>query len=129
MSTLQELAAEYERNIEIMLQRIDELEVQARAAQQLETRRKLRKRINTLHAMVNDSRLMAYQCAHYYDRPKEEKFVEPTPKRGRPRKYRRSGYGAPTPAAACRSSDTHRKTVSGIRSSLSRGHAAKRNCR
>lgn len=89
MFDLKDLAAEYLQNAAVMEARIRQLEEQAKSAKQLEVRRKLRKRINTLHVMVCESRRTAFQLEHYYDKPKEmndENKQQPKRKRGRPKK-------------------------------------------
>ena len=89
MPDLKDLAADYWQNALQMEDRIQQLEEQANAAKQLEVRRKLRKRINTLHVMVCESRRTAFELEHYYDKPKEmndENKQQPKRKRGRPKK-------------------------------------------
>ncbi len=119
---LKDLAADYLKNIEIMEQRISQLEEQAKAADQLETRRKLRKRINTLHVMVCESRRTLFQIEHYYDRPEEKAYVKKSkPKRDRSKKkFSRHGYGAPAPAAVEHGEYADKPPVSGLRAAFFR---------
>ena len=118
MSDLKDLAAEYLQNALQMEARIQQLEEQAKAARQLEVRRKLRKQINTLHVMVCESRQIAFELEHYYDKPKEmndENKQQPKRKRGRPRKkYSNTGYGVAAPAAVERGTGSDAEAVSGI---------------
>lgn len=131
MSSLQELSEEYLRNAAALEARIRQLEAQANRTISLEVRRKLRRRINTLHIMVCESRQTAFHLQHYYDKPKEETvYVRPKPQRGRPKKkFSRYGYGTATPALVMHGRNADKPTVSGIRSELSRGNATKGNCR
>ena len=129
MCSLKELAQEYLQNAARMEVRIQQLESQAARTVSLEVRRKLRRRINTLHVMVSESRQTAFHLEHYYDKPEEVAvYVKPKPRRGRPRKkFSRYGYGAATPALVMHGRNADKQTVSGLRSALSRGHAAERN--
>lgn len=131
MCSLKELSEEYLQNAMQMEARIQQLESQASRTISLEVRRKLRRRINTLHVMVCESRQTAFQLEHYYDKPEEVAiYVPPKPKRGRPRKkFSRYGYGAATPALVMHGRNADKPTVSGIRTELSRGNAAKGHCR
>ena len=89
MCSLKELSEEYLQNAMQMEARIQQLESQASRTISLEVRRKLRRRINTLHVMVCESRQIAFELEHYYDKPKEmndENKQQPKRKRGRPRK-------------------------------------------
>lgn len=131
MCSLKELSEEYLRNAEAMEARIAQLEAQASRTISLEVRRKLRRRINTLHVMVCESKQTAFHLAHYYDTPKEVTvYVPPKSPKPRPKKkFSRYGYGTATPALVMHGRNADKPTVSGIRSELSRGNAAKRHCR
>lgn len=130
MITLYDMSQEYLQNALQMEARIRQLESQASRTISLEVRRKLRRRINTLHVMVCESRQIAFELEHYYDKPKEDPiYVKPKPRRGRPKnKFSRNGYGAATPALVMHGRNADKQTVSGIRSELSRRNAAKRDC-
>ena len=69
MSSLKEMADEYLRNAADMEKRIHQLEEQLKHTRRLESQRKLRKRINALHVMVCESRQIAFELEHYYDKP------------------------------------------------------------
>ena len=129
MCSLKELSEEYLHNAAIMEARIQQLESQASRTISLEVRRKLRRRINTLHVMVCESRQTAFHLEHYYEKPEEGTvYVKPKPQRGRPKKkFSRYGYGAATPALVMHGRNADKSTVSGIRSALSGGNATKRN--
>ena len=129
MYSLKELSEEYLHNAEALEARIRQLEAQADRTISLEVRRKLRRRINTLHVMVCESRQTAFHLEHYYDKPEEMTvYVRPQPKPRPPKKkFSRYGYGTATPALVMHGRNADKPTVSGIRSELSRGHAAKRN--
>lgn len=131
MSSLKELADEYLRNAADMENRIRELESQLKHTRQLESQRKLRRRINVLHVMVCESRRIAFELEHYYDKPEEVddgNKQQPKRKRGRPRKRcSGTGYGVAAPAAVERSGDADTKAVSGIRAVLHRRNAAEGN--
>ena len=71
MCSLKELSEEYLHNAAVMEARIQQLEAQASRTISLEVRRKLRRRINTLHIMVCESRQTAFHLEHYYDKPEE----------------------------------------------------------
>ena len=131
MCSLKELSEEYLQNAMQMEARIQQLESQASRTISLEVRRKLRRRINTLHVMVCESRQIAFELEHYYDKPEEVSvYVPPKPQRGRPRKkFSRHGYGAATPALVMHGRNADKRTVSGLRTELARGHAAKRYCK
>ena len=96
MGSLKELADEYLRNAADMEKRIHQLEEQLKHTKRLETRRKLRRRINTLQFMVCESRKTAFHLEHYYDKPEEmndENKQQHKRKRGRTRKkYSNTGY-------------------------------------
>lgn len=96
MSSLKEMADEYLRNAADMENRIRELESQLKHTRRLESQRKLRRRINALHVMVCESRRIAFELEHYYDKPEEVddgNKQQPKRKRGRPRKqYSNTGY-------------------------------------
>ena len=128
MCSLKELSEEYLRNAEAMEARIAQLEAQASRTISLEVRRKLRRRINTLHVMVCESRQTAFHLEHYYDKPEEVTvYVRPKPQSSRSKKkFSRYGYGTATPALVMHGRNADKPTVSGIRSELSRGNAAKR---
>ena len=128
MCSLKELSEEYLNNAAMLEARICQLESQAARTISLEVRRKLRRRINTLHVMVCESRQIAFQLEHYYEKPKEVIYVPSTRKRGRPRnKFSRNGYGAATPALVMHGRNADKPAVSGIRAELSRRNAAKRD--
>ena len=131
MGSLKELADEYLRNAADMEKRIRELEEQLKHVKRLEARRKLRRRINTLHVMVCESRKTAFHLEHYYDKPKEmndENKQQPKHKRGRPRKqHSNAGYGIAAPASVEHGAGADTKAVSGIRAVLPRRNAAEGN--
>ena len=129
MCSLKELSEEYLHNASVMEARIQQLEAQASRTISLEVRRKLRRRINTLHVMVCESRQTAFHLEHYYDKPEEGAvYVKPKPQRGRPKKkFSRYGYGTATPALVMHGRNADKPTVSGIRYELSRRNAAKGN--
>lgn len=118
MPDLKDLAAEYLQNAKQMESRIQQLESQLKHTRRLESQRKLRKRINTLHVMVSESRRIAFELEHYYDKPKEmndENKQQPKRKRGRPRKqYSNTGYGSPSPAAVEHGAGSDTEAVSDI---------------
>ena len=129
MCSLKELSEEYLQNAMQMEARIQQLESQASRTISLEVRRKLRRRINTLHVMVCESRQIAFELEHYYDKP-EEKAYEPKPKRkrGRPsKKYSNTGYGIAAPASVEHGAGADAEAVSGIRAVLPRRNAAEGN--
>ena len=103
MPDLKDLAAEYLQNAKQIEARIQQLESQLKHTRRLESQRKLRKRINALHVMVCESRRIAFELEHYYDKPEEVddgNKQQPKRKRGRPRKqYSNTGYGVAAPAA------------------------------
>ncbi|MGM9630381.1 hypothetical protein [Butyricicoccus sp.] len=126
---LKDLAVDYLKNVEIMEQRVKELEAQAKAAGQLEMRRKLRRRINTLNTMICESRQIAFQLEHYYDKPEEGAvYVKPKPQRGRPKKkFSRYGYGTAAPAAVEHGERADKPAISSLRSAFFGGDSAARN--
>ena len=124
MRSVKELSAEYLYNAQQMEARIYQLESQAVRTASLEVRRKLRRRINTLHAMVCEARKTAFDLEHYYD-PPEEVCLYVRPKRPDKKKFSRHGYGAPTPALVMHGRNADKPPVSGIRAELSRRNAAK----
>lgn len=128
MCSLKELSEEYLQNALQMEARIQQLESQASRTISLEVRRKLRRRINTLHVMVCESRQIAFELEHYYDKPEEKADESKTKrKRGRPKKkFSRHGYGTPTPALVMRGGNVNKQRVSGLCSVLSRGNEANR---
>ena len=131
MGSLKELADEYLQNAADMEKRIRELEEHLKHVKQLEVRRKLRKRINTLHVMVCESRQTAFHLEHYYDKPEEvddENKQQPKRKRGRPRKrYSGTGHGIAAPASVEHGAGADSEAVSGIRAVLPRRNAAEGN--
>lgn len=131
MSSLKEMADEYLRNAADMEKRIRELEEQLKHVKRLEARRKLRRRINTLHVMVCESRRIAFELEHYYDKPEEVddgNKQQPKRKRGRPRKrYSNTGYGIAAPTAVEHGAGADAEAVSGIRAVLPRRNAAEGN--
>ena len=96
MGSLKELADEYLQNAAVMESRIQQLESQLKHTRRLESQRKLRKRINALHVMVCESRRIAFELEHYYDKPEEVddgNKQQHKRKRGRTRKkYSNTGY-------------------------------------
>lgn len=132
MSSLKEMADEYLRNTADMEKRIHQLEEQLKHTRRLESQRKLRRRINILHVMVSESRRIAFQLEHYYDKPEEVddgNKQQPKRKRGRPRKRcSGTGYGVAAPAAVERSGDVDTKAVSGLCATLSGRRAAEDDC-
>ena len=118
MPDLKGLAEEYLKNALQMEARIQQLESQLKHTRRLESQRKLRKRINVLHVMVCESRRIAFELEHYYDKPKEmndENKQQPKRKRGRPRKeYGNTGYGVAAPAAVEHGTGSYTEAVSGI---------------
>lgn len=131
MGSLKELADEYLQNAADMEKRIRELEEQLKHTRRLESQRELRRRINTLHVMVCESRRIAFELEHYYDKPKEmndENKQQPERKRGRPRKkYSNTGYGVVAPASVEHGAGADSEAVSGIRAVLPRRNAAEGN--
>lgn len=129
MSSLKEMADEYLRNAADMEKRIHQLEEQLKHTKRLETRRKLRRRINTLHVMVCESRKTAFHLEHYYDKTEEKSHATTSkPKRGRPRKrYSGTGYGIAAPASVEHGAGADAEAVSGIRAVLPRRNAAEGN--
>lgn len=132
MGSLKELADEYLRNAADMEKRIHQLEEQLKHTRRLESQRKLRKRINTLHVIVCESRRIAFELEHYYDKPEEiddGNKQQPKRKRGRPRKrYSGAGYGVAAPAALEHGAGADAEAVSGIRAVLPRRNAAEDDC-
>ena len=129
MCSLKELSKEYLQNAAVMEARIHQLEAQASRTISLEVRRNVRRRIKALHIMACESRQTAFHLEHYYDKPEEGAvYVKPKPQRGRrKKKFSRYGYGTATPALVMHGRNADKPTVSGIRSELSRRHAAKGN--
>lgn len=128
MCSLKELSEEYLYNAARMEARIKQLESQVDRTVSLEVRRKLRRRINTLHIMVCESRQIAFQLEHYYEKPKEADSIVSKPKRGRPKKkFSRYGYGTAAPALVMHGRNADKPAISSIRSELSRRHVSKRN--
>ena len=131
MCSLKELSEEYLQNAMQMEARIQQLESQASRTISLEVRRKLRRRINTLHVMVCESRQIAFELEHYYDKPEEVddgNKQQPKRKRGRPRKrYSNTGYGIAAPASVEHGAGADAEAVSGIRAVLPRRNAAEGN--
>lgn len=130
MNTLKALADEYLRNIEVMEQRMEELETKLHAVQNREVRYKLRRRIGVLLVMVNESRKIAFQMEHYYDKPgKGDAHVKSIPQHRKERtKYSGTGYGIASPAACSDGGDADTKTVSGIYAAFCRRSSAKGDC-
>ena len=118
MPDLKDLAAEYLQNAAVMEARIRQLESQLKHTRRLESQRKLRKRINTLHVIVCENRRVAFELEHYYDKPEEVydgNKQQPKRKRGRPRKqYNNTGYGSPSPAAVEHGTGADAEAVSDI---------------
>ena len=131
MGSLKELADEYLQNAADMEKRIHQLEEQLKHTKRLEARRKLRKRINTLHVMVCESRKTAFHLEHYYDKPEEVddgNKQQPKRKRGRPRKRcSGTGYGIAASASVEHGAGADAEAVSGIRAVLPRRNAAEGN--
>lgn len=131
MSSLKEMADEYLRNAADMEKRIHQLEEQLKHTRRLESQRKLRKRINTLHVIVCESRRIAFELEHYYDKPEEiddGNKQQPKRKRGRPRKqYSNTGYGIAAPASVEHGAGADAEAVSGIHAVLPRRNAAEGN--
>ena len=118
MPDLKDLAAEYLQNAKQIEARIQQLESQLKHTRRLESQRKLRKRINALHVMVCESRQIAFELEHYYDKPDEMddgNKQQQKRKRGRPRKqYSNTGYGVAAPAAVEHGTGSDTEAVSGI---------------
>ena len=131
MSSLKEMADEYLRNAADMEKRIHQLEEQLKRTRRLESQRKLRRRINILHVIVCESRRIAFELEHYYDKPEEiddGNKQQPKRKRGRPRKqYSNAGYGIAAPASVEHGAGADAEAVSGIRAVLPRRNAAEGN--
>lgn len=112
--------------------RIHELEEQLKRTKRPETRRNLRRRINTLQVMVCESRKTAFHLEHYYDKPEEVddgNKQQPKRKRGRPRKrYSNTGYGIASPAAVEHGAGADAEAVSGIYAAFLGRNAAKDDC-
>lgn len=129
MADLKDLAEDYLANVATIEARIQQLESQLKHTKQLEVRRKLRRRVNTLHVMVCESRRIAFELEHYYDKPKEVddgNKQQPKRKRGRPRKrYSNTGYGVAAPAAVEHGTGADTEAVSGIHAAFSGRNSTK----
>lgn len=132
MANLKDLAAEYLENAKQMESRIQQLESQLKHTRRVESQRKLRRRINALHVMVCESRRIAFELEHYYDKPEEVddgNKQQPKRKRGRPRKqYSNTGYGSPSPAALEHGTGADTEAVSDICAAFSGRRAAEDDC-
>ena len=117
---MRRLSADYLRTVGQYEQRIVELRKQLHSTTGAMQRYRLRKRITALQIAVNDMRYNAHVCATYYDKtsnylPVEVKIsAKPTQKQLYKTKKRFSigGYGLPTPAAAGRSRNADKLSVS-----------------
>lgn len=65
---LQEMAKEYRSNIVLLELRVRQLQTARRRASQPEVRYRLKRRINCLQALINESRKTVHTMEHYYDR-------------------------------------------------------------
>lgn len=72
---MHEVAEEYLRNAQAMEARVRELEKQVKDADSISTRRKIRKRISTLHTMICEAKKTAFDLEHYYDKPEENPAI------------------------------------------------------
>lgn len=132
---MQSLSAEYMQTVQQYEQRITELREQLRTTGNAMQAYRLRRRIAALQAVVNDLRATAHRCAHYYDRPRSSNEVmtysrrTQTTQSRRRQRFRRSGYGSPTPAAAMRSGDFDKPAISSFCAVLLRESNATRDSR
>lgn len=65
---LQEMAKEYRSNTALMELRVRQLQSARRKAHKPEIRYRLKRRINCLQALINESRKTIFEMEHYYDR-------------------------------------------------------------
>lgn len=68
MGTLWELAQEYRSNQLPIERRLEDLRTELTQVTSLESRRRLRHRINVLEKMLADSRRYVFEMEHYYDK-------------------------------------------------------------
>lgn len=66
--TLYDMAQEYRENTKLLELRVVELQAAQRRAGQREVKYRLKKRVNFLRMLINESRKTVYQMEHYYDR-------------------------------------------------------------
>lgn len=65
---LHEMAREYRSNTALLELRLKQLQTARRRAKQSEVKYRLKRRINCLQVMINESRKTAFVLEHYYDR-------------------------------------------------------------
>ncbi|NCB28894.1 MAG: hypothetical protein EOM63_03910 [Clostridia bacterium] len=65
---LQKMAREYRHNAAVLELRVIQLQRALRRTEQLELRRRIKRRIGLLRVMIGESRRTAYDLEHYYDR-------------------------------------------------------------
>lgn len=65
---LQEMAKEYRANTALLELRVRQLQTARRRARQPEVRYRLKRRINCLQGLINESRKTVYIMEHYYDK-------------------------------------------------------------
>lgn len=65
---LNEMAREYRSNTALLELRVRQLQTARRHAKQNEVKFRLKRRINCLQALINESRKTAFQMEHYYDK-------------------------------------------------------------
>lgn len=63
-----EMAQDYRANTALLELRIKQLQLAQRRARQKEVKLRLKQRINRLRALINESRLTAFELEHYYDK-------------------------------------------------------------
>ena len=63
-----EMAREYRANTALLELRIKQLQTAQKHARQPEVRYRLKRRINFLHTLVNESRKTAFMLEHYHDK-------------------------------------------------------------
>lgn len=66
--TLLEMSRQYDADAEVFAQRIRQLQRQADAESDPETRMQLERRILELRPLLRQSRVLAHITAHYYDK-------------------------------------------------------------
>lgn len=65
---LQEMAKEYRANTALLELRVKQLQLARRRARQNEVKYRLKRRINCLQVLINESRKTAFVLEHYYDK-------------------------------------------------------------
>lgn len=133
---MRRLSQDYLHTVAQYEQRIAELRDQLRGTTGAMQRYRLRKRITALQIAVNDMRYNAHVCATYYDKASnyllDEVKISAKQTQKQPCKTKKrfsiGGYGLPSPAAAGRSRNADKLSVSSFCAVLLRESNAERNC-